>query len=158
MSRSTAAIGQESMMRNLVLLYSLLFVLCSGLRAGPVDTARRNGVAAQEALIRSRRVLHAYLERLDSVTGLLPRNGSQPAWFVRDSAADLYPFLVMAAWFTDRPVFEREMTDILRNEIRHSTRVGMLSDNVLPGGKGFVFRLFAERYGGNWIRSHDLHS
>jgi hypothetical protein len=100
MSRSTAAIGQESMMRNLVLLCSFLFVLCSGLRAGPVDTARRNGVAAQEALIRSRRVLHAYLERLDSVTGLLPRSGSQPAWFVRDSAADLYPFLVIevSAW------------------------------------------------------------
>ncbi|MEA2062222.1 MAG: hypothetical protein U9P14_00865 [Gemmatimonadota bacterium] len=125
-------------MRSFLLFCSLMLVLCSGLLAGPVDTARRNGVAAQEALIRSRRVLHAYLERLDPVTGLLPRNGGQPAWFVRDSAADLYPFLVMAAWFTDRPVFERQMTDILRNEIRHSTRVGMLSDNVLPGGKGFV--------------------
>ncbi len=101
------------------------------------DTASQNARMGQEAFIRSHRVLQAYLKRIDPVTGLLPRKGGVNTWYVRDSAADLYPFLVMAAYYTDRPVFDDQMYAILRNEIRHSTRVGMLSDNVLPGGEGF---------------------
>ncbi|MEA1997558.1 MAG: hypothetical protein U9N45_07950, partial [Gemmatimonadota bacterium] len=102
-----------------------------------VETALEHGRQAQEALVRSKRVMEAWLGRLDPATGLLPRTGKNPAWYVRDSAADLYPFLVMAAWFTDRPLYEGTMHEILRNEISHTTRVGMLSDNVLPGGRGF---------------------
>ncbi|HQP97717.1 MAG TPA: hypothetical protein PLY86_04635 [bacterium] len=102
--------------------------------ADAVETARRNGEQAREALVRSERVLHAYLQRLDRTTGLLPRTGKVSTWYVRDSAADLYPFLVMAAYYTDRSVFDTTMMEILRNEVRHSTRLGMLSDNVLAGG------------------------
>ncbi len=127
-------------MRRIILLAIFSSLSISSLFAYSVETARRNGAQAQEALVRSRRVLHAWLERRDTVTGLLPRTGKQPAWFVRDSAADLYPFLVMAAWFTDRPLYHDTMHEILRNEIRYSTRVGMLSDNVLPGGAGFADR------------------
>jgi len=65
--------------------------------ADGVELAQQNGRQAQEALVRSHRVLHAYLKRLDPVTGLLPRRAGQDTWYVRDSAADLYPFLVMAA-------------------------------------------------------------
>lgn len=101
------------------------------------DARRRNATLAQEALVRSNRVLHAYLKRIDPVTGLLPRRGGENAWYVRDSAADLYPFLVMAAYYTDRAAYENEMQAVLRNELLHSTRVGRLSDNVLPGGQGF---------------------
>lgn len=101
------------------------------------ETARRRGEQAQEALVRSHRVLEAYLKRMDPVTRLLPRSGRSPTWYVQDSAADLYPFLVLAAHFTDRPVLEGEMREILRQEMRLSTRMGMLSDNVLPGGRGF---------------------
>ncbi len=103
----------------------------------PLQDALRNGTQAQEALVRSKRVLDAYLKRLDPVTGLLPRKGGQDTWYVRDSAADLYPFLVMAAYYTDRPVYHGAMQEILRNEILQSTRLGMLSDNVEPGGLGF---------------------
>jgi len=126
-------------MRKLPFCCSIILGLSSGLAADNLERARLNGIAAQEALVRSRRVLYAYLDRLDPVTGLLPRTGREPAWYVRDSAADLYPFLVMAAKFTDRPVYEKQMHEILRSEVRHSTRLGMLSDNVLPGG-GFVER------------------
>ncbi len=122
------------------IFYSAIFgtVLAAvPLGANPTTTARNNGQLAQEALVRSQRVLHAYLKRMDPVTRLLPRLGGQNTWYVADSAADLYPFLVMAAYFTDRTAFDGEMHEILRNEIRYSTRVGMLSDNVLPGGKGF---------------------
>ncbi len=127
-------------MKKMLLFCSVILCLTSNLAADIVESARSNGVMAQEAFVRSRRVLQAYLNRLDPVTGLLGRTGREPAWYVRDSAADLYPFLVMAARFTDRPVFEKQMHEILRNEIRHSTRLGMLSDNVLPGGGGFVER------------------
>lgn len=100
----------------------------------PLDTARRNGEQAQEALVRSRRVTEAWMKRRDSVTGLLPRRGNESTWYVRDSAADLYPFLVMSAYFTDRRMFEHDMFELLRCEIRHSMRLGRLSDNVLAGG------------------------
>ena len=124
------------MIRKIMTCIIVYFILVSGLlSAEPFDQARRNGTAAQEALVRSKRVLHAYLQRLDSTTGLLPRNGKTATWYVRDSGADLYPFLTMAAYYTDRPVFDKEMFEILRNEVRYSTRVGMLSDNVLPGGE-----------------------
>lgn len=102
------------------------------------EQARKNAVAAQEALVRSRAVLNAYLLRRDPVTGLLPRKGGDNTWYVQDSAADLYPFLTMAAYYTERKAFDRDMYDILRSEIQRSTRVGRLSDNVLAGG-GFQY-------------------
>ena len=121
--------------------YRILFVLLFGLSElyaiDHVVKAQQNGLQAQQALVRSNRVLHAYLKRLDPVTGLLPRRGDNYSWYVRDSAADLYPFLVMAAYYTDRDIYNGQMHEILRNEILYSTRIGMLSDNVKPGGEGF---------------------
>ncbi len=101
------------------------------------ETAARNGAQAQEALQRSRRVMNAWLARADPVTGLLQRRGTENAWYVRDSGADLYPFLVIAAYYTDRPTYEGTMSAILRSEILHTTRVGRLSDDVVFGGRGF---------------------
>lgn len=121
-------------------------ISCGALPAGEdphadaIETARRNGVVAQEAFARSRRVVRAYLGRLDPVTGLIRTSERNPNWTVCNAAADLYPFLVLAAFYTDRPVFDGEMHEILRNEVLHTTRVGRLSDDVLPGGKGFVRR------------------
>lgn len=105
---------------------------------GAVEIARRNASAAREALVHSRRVVQAYRKRMDPVTRLLPSSGRDRTWTVRNSAADLYPFLVMAAYYTDRAVFDNDMHEILRNEVRRSTRLGMLSDDVLPGDGGFV--------------------
>jgi hypothetical protein len=105
--------------------------------ASGVAQAARNGALAQDALRRSQAVILAYLKQRDPVTGLLPRTGRDRNWFVQDSAADLYPFLVLASYFTDREIFERDMQDILRAEIQHSMRVGRLSDNVAAGG-GFL--------------------
>jgi hypothetical protein len=108
---------------------------CLSVAAGGMEeSAQRNGLLARAALSRSKAVVEAYMKRRDPVTGLLPRSGENPAWYVRDSAADLYPFLVLCSFFTDRPVFENQMHKILTSEIRFSTRLGNLSDNVLPGG------------------------
>ena len=116
---------------------AVMCLCCAYSLADAPEEARRNGVQAQEALQRSKRVLDAYLLRIDPVTGLLPRRGGENTWYVRDSGADLYPFLVMAAYYTERPTFEGSMHAILRNEMLHGNRVGRLPDNVLPGSAGF---------------------
>ncbi|MBD3376823.1 hypothetical protein GF406_17430 [candidate division KSB1 bacterium] len=122
--------------KMLVMLFTIM-LFQSNLNANPVDIAQRNGQQAREALVRNHHVLQAYLKRMDPVTKLLPRRGDNRTWYVRDSAADLYPFLVMAAYFTDRDVYHNQMHEILRQELWHSTRIGRLSDNVMPGGAGF---------------------
>lgn len=103
--------------------------------AGPFDTARIRGSRANEALVRSKSVTDAWMARRSERTGLLPRTGGNDTWYVRDSAADLYPFLALSAWLLEPERFEGEMLDILRDEIRYSTRVGRLSDNVKDNGK-----------------------
>lgn len=106
--------------------------------------AAQHGRQATRALVESRRIMHGWLARRDAVTGLLPRmghfngNAPDPNWAVADSAADLYPFMVMAARFTDPGVYHGAMLDILRQEMLLTTRVGRLSDDLQPGGRGFV--------------------
>lgn len=128
-------------MRSSTLLPLLLlaFGVCYAQSSEAVDIAARNARQASEAFLRSNRVMHAWLDRVDPVTGLLPRRGDDPNWVVKDSAADLYPFLVIAAYFTEPAQYEGAMRRILRRETLLTTRVGRLSDDLLPGGKGFVF-------------------
>ena len=83
----------------------LAFFLCAAAAAAEPEwtvVADQNGRMAGEALSRSRRVMHAWLKIADPVTGLLPRMENNPNWVVRDSAADLYPFMVIAAAFLER--------------------------------------------------------
>ncbi|MBK5294442.1 MAG: hypothetical protein JJE04_22525 [Acidobacteriia bacterium] len=103
-----------------------------------ISQADHNGRMAAEALARGRRVMHAWLKLADPVTGLLPRTETNPNWVVRDSAADLYPFMVLAAYFTEPHLYATSMHHILRQEMLLTTRVGRLSDDLQPGGRGFV--------------------
>jgi len=100
--------------------------------------AAHNGRMAAEALDRSNRVMHAWLRLADPVTGLLPRREDNPNWVVRDSAADLYPFMVLASYFTEPYLYQTSMRHILRQEMLLTRRVGHLSDDLQPGGRGFV--------------------
>lgn len=128
-------------MRSVLIFLILLFgVSVSSARpANPVEVAKRNARHASEALWRSNRVAHAWLDRADSVTGLLPRRGNDPGWTVKDSAADLYPFIVIASYFTEPSLYEGAMLHLLRQETLLSTRIGRLSDDLLAGGKGYVY-------------------
>lgn len=101
--------------------------------------AASNARRASEAFRRANRAMHAWLDRIDPVTGLLPRRGDNPNWVVKDSAADLYPFMVIASYFTEPSIYKGTMRSILRQERLLSARIGRLSDDLLPGGKGFVF-------------------
>lgn len=118
-----------------------------GVLAGAEDAATlaaRNGRLATRALVDSNRIMHAWLKRTDAVSGLLPHRGDfggrtpDSSWVVANTAADLYPFMVMAARLTEPAVYHGAMLDILRQETLLTTRVGRLSDDVHGGGKGFI--------------------
>lgn len=85
--------------------------------------AAANGRRVGDLLMRSRRVLHAWLKHADPKTLLLPdhlpvfRPGA-PVYTPHNSGADNYPYLIATAWFTDRPLFDGRMRDMLRSEIQ----------------------------------------
>jgi hypothetical protein len=121
-----------------------LLVGAIGLEAAEDDAAARaarHGRQATRALVVSNRIMHGWLARRDATTGLLPHrgtfNGSQPdpSWVVANTAADLYPFMVMAARLTEPAVYHGAMLDILRQETLLTTRVGRLSDDVKGDGR-----------------------
>lgn len=133
-------------MSRLLLTLSLAIgaVLTVAAQDDTATRARANGRQATRALVDSQRVMRAWLARRDATTGLLPHRGTfqgakyDPSWVVMNTAADLYPFMVMAARLTEPATYHGAMLEILRQETLLTTRVGRLSDDVHGGGKGFV--------------------
>jgi hypothetical protein len=90
--------------------------------------AAENGVQAEEAFRRTRRMMHAWLAHADERTLLLPdvlpgfRRGPHGLGIYRphNSGADNYPYLVATAWFTDRALYEGRLLEMLRNEVRYT--------------------------------------
>jgi len=117
--------------------------------AAPADdalftAAAQNGERAEEVFRRTRRLMHAWLAYADERTLLLPdvipgfKRGPQPLGVYRphNSGADNYPYLVAAAFFTDRSLYDGRMRDMLRNEIRYTNVVDGIPGNLdLPSGK-----------------------
>jgi hypothetical protein len=92
--------------------------------------AEKNGRFANEAFFRCRRYVDGWLAHCDSATGLFPRNLRESNyWNGRDSAADNYPFMVLTAAMTDRPLMEGRLLDILHTETRLTSRLGRLPDD-----------------------------
>ena len=92
--------------------------------------AANNGKQANEGYRRCRRFVAGWLAHADPVSGLIPRNLDRDTdlWNAQDAAADNYPFMVLTAALTDRPLFEGRMLDMLRSETRLTSRVGTLPD------------------------------
>lgn len=111
--------------------------------AGPDEplfhASERNARRANEAFYRSRRFVDGWLAHADPATGLIPRNlrESVDYWNGRDSGADNYPFMVLTAAMTDRPLFEGRMTDMLRTEARLTCRIDRLPDDYSFSRKGW---------------------
>jgi len=72
-------------------------------------------------------------------TGLIPRNlnRNKDIWNAQDSAADNYPFMVLTAAITDRPMFDGRMLDMLRTETELTSRIGNLPDTYSFPRKSF---------------------
>ena len=91
--------------------------------------AKDNGTRVEEVFRRTRRMMRAWLAYADERTLLLPdylpgyTRGHRPLdlYTPHNSGADNYPYLVATAFFTDRPVYEGRLREMLRNEIRYTT-------------------------------------
>jgi hypothetical protein len=101
--------------------------------------AEKNARLANEALFRCRRYVDGWLAHADPATGLIPRNlrESRDFWNGRDAAADNYPFMVLTAALTDRPLFEGRMLDMLRAEQRLTSRLDRLPDDYVFSKQGW---------------------
>lgn len=101
--------------------------------------AEKNARQANEAFYRSRRYIDGWLANADPATGLIPRNlrESKDFWNGRDSAADNYPFMVLTAAMTDRPLLEGRLLEMLRTETRVTSRVDRLPDDYSFSKKGW---------------------
>ena len=102
--------------------------------------AEANARCANEALYRCRRYVDGWLKHADPKSGLIPRNlnVSRDLWNAKDSAADNYPFMVLTAAMTDRPLLEGRLLDMLRAETRLTSRIDRLPDDFLFSKQGFA--------------------
>jgi len=91
--------------------------------------AEANAARAHEAFSRSRRVMHAWYGHQGKANALLPDRLDNRIWRPENAAADLWSFLILAAHFTDRDLFEGVVQQTLEDEIRLTTRLGRLPDD-----------------------------
>jgi hypothetical protein len=94
----------------------------------PFAQAQRNGKLANEGFRRCHHYVEGWLKLADPKTGLVPRNRKDRYWNAKDSAADNYPFMVLTTSFTDPVMFEGTMMEMLRNEIKLTSRIDALPD------------------------------
>jgi hypothetical protein len=109
--------------------------------ADAFSVAAANGRLANEAFVRSDRLMMDWLSVADPRTGLLPRmvmGQDRDIWNAKDCAADLYPFLVLTAWFTRPELYEGRMHDILLTETALTARIGRLPDTYSFSKQGFA--------------------
>jgi hypothetical protein len=103
--------------------------------------AAANARLANEAFVRSDRLMMDWLSLADPRTGLLPRMAEgrdRDIWNAKDCAADLYPFLVLTAWYTRPALFAERMPDILLTETALTSRLGRLPDTYSFSKQGFA--------------------
>ncbi len=99
------------------------------------DAARRNGIRVNEILLRTRRMLHAWLRHADRETLLLPdrlpglirgKLNTELIYTPHNSGADNYPYLILTAYFTEPALYHGRMMEMLRNEVRYTCAPGTL--------------------------------
>jgi len=106
------------------------------------EQAERNGIIANEGFNRCLRFTNGWLALTDPVTGLIPRNindsVSKDIWNAKDCAADNYPFMVLTSGILDQELFTGKMAEMLKTEIRLTSRLGSLPDTYSFSKKGFA--------------------
>jgi len=104
--------------------------------------AAGNGATANEGFVRCGKYVQGWLNLADPVSGLVPQNIKNLYWNAKDAAADNYPFMVLTASMTDRPMFDGIMLDMLNTEIRLTSRLGRLPDTYDFIKQDFLDSLF----------------
>jgi hypothetical protein len=112
----------------------------SGGESAAFAQAARNGALANEAFVRSDRLMMDWLTLADPRSGLLPRNTTESSdlWNAKDCAADLYPFLVLTARFTRPELYADRMQQMLLSETALTSRMGRLPDDYSFSKQGFA--------------------
>ena len=102
--------------------------------------AAANARLANEAFVRSDRLMMDWLTLADPRSGLLPRNttADRDIWNAKDCAADLYPFLVLTAWYTRPELYAGRMQEMLLSETALTSRLGRLPDTYSFSKQGFA--------------------
>ncbi len=103
------------------------------------DLALQNGRRADHVLLQAKANMQAWLRHKDAKSGLLPRllpsyqpyKPQEAHYMVKDTAADLYPFLVLTAYLLDPPLYDGYMYEFLRNEIKLTTGADGLPRDLL---------------------------
>lgn len=128
-------------LRFQALLLFLLLVggqsLMSAEDAVVLDQARKSARIASFTLSKVQRWLHEVaLKQIDPATGLYISSpvGSaryrETLWNYDDAAADTYPFLFWAAWYTDREKINGPILDVLKAEQRICNHIGRIPTAV----------------------------
>ncbi|MGQ9733278.1 MAG: hypothetical protein ACUVX8_18635 [Candidatus Zipacnadales bacterium] len=128
--------------RRLSYIATVITLLCpitkGAAELAEVQLAREHGAQASKLLQCCHRFVHGWLAHADPESGLIPQNLQSPQWTPENSAADNYPFMVLSAYFTDEELLYGRLADILRAEIRLTTRVGALPDAFSFDTQNFV--------------------
>jgi len=104
----------------------------------PWKRATENGEESRRALLACWHYLQGWMQHADPTSGLIPRNlGKDAYWNAKDAAADNYPFMVLSAYYTGRPVYQGAMHAMLRAERRLTNRVGHLPDDFIFATQSF---------------------
>jgi len=105
-------------------------LLASGAADATAQSPEANADAYHRAIAAADRTLQAWLRAADPATSLMPDRVSGDARVAtpHNFAADLYPYLILTARFTDRALYEGRMLEMLRHEVRYMT-----ADASVPG-------------------------
>ena len=130
---------------NTLIIFFITFILgCSSPEVYDNDTlnkALKNADFAHESFKRSLDFTHAWLQKTDPESGLIPSNlnAKSDLWDPANAAADNYPFMVLTAYLLDKDLFNGQLLDLLHQEKKLTSRV-----NVLPDVYSFSKKDFKE--------------
>ena len=119
--------------KSLVYAIAILFYACTPTNSFDkkhIDKATENSVLAQESFQRSLDFTKAWLEKADPESGLIPSNlkAKLDVWDPANAAADNYPFMVLTAYLLDEDLYNGVLLDILNQEKKLTSRLGVLPD------------------------------
>ena len=119
--------------KSLVYAIAILFYACTPTNSFDkkhIDKATENSVLAQESFQRSLNFTKAWLEKADPESGLIPSNlkAKVDVWDPANAAADNYPFMVLTAYLLDEDLYNGVLLDILNQEKKLTSRLGVLPD------------------------------
>ncbi|MCX8037017.1 MAG: DUF5329 domain-containing protein [Candidatus Sumerlaeia bacterium] len=108
----------------------------------PQQQAEANAVEAQKAFLAAQKFIAGWWDQRDTDTALIPENLRDPKirnWTPKNSAADNWPYMVIAARFVLPSFYQNECLKTLADEQRLTNRVRRLADDFNLMTNQFLF-------------------